>query len=152
MATTLEIFNKFAKFSSGKWLFSKLICWKAPYFNTIKPLFVELKPGYCEIKIKKRRAVENHLHGVHAIAMANLCELAAGMMTEVSIPNHLRWIPTHMEIAYLHKAKTNVKGIAKFELPHWQDSQDIKVPVSVLDENNVEVVHADITMRVSQKK
>lgn len=149
MSNTLALYNKFIKFPAGKWLFAKIICWKAPYFGTIKPRFIELKPGYCEIKIRKRHAVENHLHTVHAIAIANMCELAAGMLTEVSIPKHMRWIPINMQINYLHKAKTDVHAIAKLDLPNWQDQQDIPVLISVLDKNNQEVVNATITMRVS---
>lgn len=149
MVKMLSAYNALAKFRMGKWLFSKAICWKAPYFGTIKPMFVDLKPGYCEIKIRKRRAVHNHLKTVHAIAMANVCELAAGTLTEVSIPSHMRWIPIHMQINYLRKAKTDVKAVAKLDLPTWKDNQDMVVPVSVFDSSNQEVVNAMITMRVS---
>lgn len=153
MANTQQLFNRFAAWSGGKWLFSKIICWKAPYFSTIKPLFRDLKPGYCEITVRKRRAIENHLKSVHAIAMANMCELSAGMLTEVSIPAHLRWIPLNMQINYVHKAKTDVRAVATAELPtHWLDSQDVPVSVTVFDTQNQPVVTAVITMRVSQKK
>ncbi len=151
MPNTLQMYNKLCRYPGGKWLFGKFVCRMAPYFGTIKPRFVELKPGYCEATLHKRRCVENHLHTVHAIAMANLCELTAGLMTEVSIPKQMRWIPISMEIFYLRKAKTDVKGVAKLELPTWQDSQDIKVPVSVTDKDNNEVVKAVISMRVSKR-
>ena len=29
-----------------------MVCLKAPYFGTIKPVFKELRPGYCEIAMK----------------------------------------------------------------------------------------------------
>lgn len=149
MSKTLEIYNKLVKFPGGKWLFGRIICMRAPYFATIKPIFVELKPGYCEIRFCKRHKVENHIRSVHAIAMANLCELAAGMLTEVSIPDNMRWIPINMNISYLHKAKTDVKGIARLDIPVWRDNQDIEVAVSVIDKNDFEVVKAVITMKVS---
>ena len=38
------------------------------------------------MSLRKRRAVLNHIGTVHAIAMANLCELACGMLMEVTIP------------------------------------------------------------------
>tara|TARA_R110000868_G_scaffold410505_4_gene698893 strand:- start:143060 stop:143401 length:342 start_codon:yes stop_codon:yes gene_type:complete len=113
---------------------------------------VELRPGYAEVTLRKCRKVENHIRTVHAIAMANLCEIAAGLMTEVSIPNDMRWIPVGMTIKYQQKARTNLRGIAKIDMPDWQDSQDLDVPVSVLDNDNNEVVHAVITMKVSKKK
>ena len=49
-------------------------------------LFVELKPGYAEVRLPFRREVTNHLGSVHAIAMCNAAELVAGTMTDVSIP------------------------------------------------------------------
>lgn len=153
MSKTLNIYNKLTKFPGGKWLFGKIICFKAPYFATIKPCFVELKPGYCEISFNKRRGVENHIKSVHAIAMANLCELAAGMLTEVSIPDNMRWIPINMNISYQHKAKTNVRGIATANFPNsWADNQDLDVIVSVQDTANTEVVKAIITMRISLRQ
>lgn len=151
MQKTLPLYNKLVKLPFGKYLFSKIICWTAPYFSTIKPIFIDLKPGYCEIMIRKRRAVENHIRTVHAIAIANMCELAAGLMTDVSIPQNMRWIPISMQINYLHKAKTDVRAIAKIALPDLQNSQDVLVPVSVLDTNNEEVTSAVITMRVSMR-
>ncbi len=58
----------------------KNLCFKAPYFRSIKPLFRELRPGYYEILLRKRRSVTNHIGSVHAIAMCNVSELAAGTM------------------------------------------------------------------------
>ncbi|WP_299018285.1 DUF4442 domain-containing protein [uncultured Photobacterium sp.] len=70
----------------------------APYFSTIKPQFLELKPGYTEVAIKKRRKVTNHINTVHAIAMCNMAELAGGIMTDVSVPTKCRWIPVGMTV------------------------------------------------------
>ena len=152
MRSVLRLYHKCLKLPFGKWIFSQLVSRKAPYFATIKPRFVELRPGYAEVTLRKCRKVENHIRTVHAIAMANLCEIAAGLMTEVSIPNDMRWIPIGMTIKYQQKARTNLRGIAKIDMPDWQDSQDLDVPVSVLDNDNNEVVHAVITMKVSKKK
>lgn len=152
MTNVLSIYNKLTRYPFGNWLFGKVICWKAPYFATIKPVFIDLKPGYCEIRIRKRRAVTNHLGSVHAIAMANMCELAAGMLTEVSIPQNMRWIPVGMQINYLRKAKTDVRAIATMDIPAWHTTQDVVVPVIVLDTKDQEVVSAAITMRISVLK
>lgn len=53
MATTLELWNKVTAFPKGKWTFSRMLCLKAPYFGSISPLFIELKPNYCEISIRR---------------------------------------------------------------------------------------------------
>ncbi len=69
----------------GKWLFSRIICWKAPYFATIKPRFEEFRPGFSRVSMPKRRAVHNHIQTVHAIALCNLAEIGAGTMMEASL-------------------------------------------------------------------
>ena len=76
-----------------RWFFARSVCRRAPYFGTIRPRFEELAPSLCRVGMRKRRGVENHIRTVHALAMGNLCELAAGMVTEVTIPTTMRWLP-----------------------------------------------------------
>lgn len=102
--------------------------------------------------MKKRRRVENHIGTVHALAMGNLCELAAGVLMEATTPRGMRWIPKGMTIQYLAKAPTDVGAIAKIEPVDWTEPTDVLVPVSVTDTAGNEVVHADITMYVSPKR
>ena len=59
--------------------------------------------------MRKRRAVQNHIGTVHAIAMCNLAEMAAGTLTEISIPASMRWLPKGMQVQYLRKAETDVR-------------------------------------------
>jgi hypothetical protein len=42
--------------------------------------------GRCEVRIRDRRRVHNHIGTVHAIALCNLAELSAGVMTDATIP------------------------------------------------------------------
>ena len=63
-----------------------------------------LRANYCEVRVAKRRAVENHLGTVHVIAIVNGLEMAMGTVAEASIPAHLRWIPKGMEVSYTAKA------------------------------------------------
>jgi uncharacterized protein (TIGR00369 family) len=149
---TLDIWEKLKTKPAGKWLFARLVCIKAPYFRTVKPQFKKLEPGYCEIHIRKRRAVLNHIGSVHAIAMCNVAELAAGTMTEVTVPATHRWIPKEMTVRYLKKATTNLRAIAKpVGVLNTETAGEYHVSVSVIDETNTEVFSADITMWISPK-
>ncbi|MDH3590073.1 MAG: DUF4442 domain-containing protein, partial [Gammaproteobacteria bacterium] len=97
--------------------------------------------------------VQNHIGTVHAIAMANLCELTAGTMTEVTIPVDMRWIPKRMTIEYLAKAATGVRAIARIDpMPVFNAAIDVPVVVEVLDTSDVKVVQAVITMYVSPRR
>jgi hypothetical protein len=83
--------------------------------------------------------------------MANLCELVAGTMTEVSVPRTMRWIPRSMKIDYLAKAETDLTGEATLPVIREGEAQDIVVPVTVTDRSGKRVVLAYITMYVSPK-
>ena len=137
----------------GRWLFSRAVCFRAPYFGTIRPRFVELRPGYCLATMRKRRRVQNHIGTVHAIAMANLCELAAGTMTEVTVPVGMRWIPKGMTIEYLAKATTHLSAVARIDpMPPFDAAADVPVVVEVNDAAGAVVVRAVITMYVSPRR
>ncbi len=148
---SLALYEKFAKLPRGKWLFSKAASFKAPYFRTIRPRILDFKPGRIEVAMKKRWAVHNHIGTVHAIACCNLAEFAMGVMVDLSRPAHIRWIPAGMDVQYLKKAATDLRAVA--EVPaglDWEIEQIMVVPVRILDRNDVEVVHADIRVKISR--
>ena len=136
----------------GKSLFSRLICWKAPYFGSIRPRFEEFRPGFARVSMKKRRAVTNHIGTVHAIAMCNLAEIAAGTMTEISIPRSMRWLPKGMQVQYLKKAETDVEATATVDEIGEGEGREVPVVVEVKDRAGASVCRATITMWVSPRK
>lgn len=145
---TVAIYNRLQKLPLGTALFSKGVCIAAPYFASIKPRISALKPGLCQVDIKKRRSVQNHFKTVHAIAMCNMAELSAGLLTDVSIPKGGRWIPVGMEVEYLKKAKTDLTAIADGSAVDWHSEGDVIVPVKVTDTNNVVVFSAEVRMNI----
>ncbi|PTU30878.1 hotdog fold domain-containing protein [Stenotrophobium rhamnosiphilum] len=149
----LKAYQALSRRPLGKFIFSRGLCLKAPYFSSIKPLISELRPAYCEVQMSKRRAVQNHIGTVHAIAMCNMAELSGGLMTDVTIPTTHRWIPKGMTVEYLKKANTNLKAIAQPEAtPDWSVAQDYWVKVEVQDTAGEIVFRARIAMWVSPKK
>ena len=147
----MNVYRKCVKLPAGKHIFSKLVCMKAPYFGTIKPLFIALRPGYCEITMKKRRAVHNHIKSVHAIAMCNISELAAGTMLEATLPSSMRWIPKSMTVEYLKIARTDLKAMCQISTEGLEHPQELPMTVHVMDTSKAEVFRAVITMHISEK-
>ncbi len=143
MNQTLAMFNQ-----AGAEKFTELACQMAPYFKSISPLFLALEPGYAEVQLKKARAVENHLGTVHAIAMCNAAELAAGTMTQASIPHGMRWIPKKMEVEYQRKAKTDLRAVADARDIDFSTPGDKVIKVALLDAENACVCLIHITMDV----
>ncbi|MFQ5610426.1 MAG: hotdog fold domain-containing protein [Woeseiaceae bacterium] len=142
-----------SRWPAGQWLFSRAVCFKAPYFASIRPQFVELRPGYSVVTMRKRRRVRNHIGTVHAIAMCNLAEIAAGTVTEVSMPPHFRWIPKGMTVRYLAKAQTDLKAVAVIDpMPSFENAEDVPVRVTVTDTSDQVVFSANITMYISPRR
>ncbi len=134
---------------AGAAQFSGMIGQVAPYFASIAPQFVELRPGYAEVTFAKRREVLNHIGTVHAIALCNSAELAAGTMTDVSIPDGCRWIPKGMTVEYLAKADGDIRTVADGSAVDWEVLGDVKVPVMAYVGDKA-VFRAEITMYVSK--
>lgn len=152
MNKVLSVYDKCRRLPFGKKLFTKLICIKAPYFQSIRPVFTRLEPGFGEILMKNRRRVRNHINSIHAIAMCNMCELVGGTVLECSIPSHLRWIPKEMRVEYLKVARTDLTASCRIEETVWQDAMELPLVVEVVDTNGILVLRATITMHVSRKK
>ncbi len=143
MSQFLKMFNQM-----GGQAFSQGIAQVAPYFSTIDPDVVELKPGYCEVNLKNQKKVHNHIGTVHAIAMCNAAELAGGMTTDVSIPKGARWIPKGMTVEYLAKAKTDLKVVCDASDVDFSQPGNIVVSVAAFDTEGTKCFTADITMNV----
>lgn len=143
MSQTLAAFNAF-----GAESFGNMVCQQAPYFSTIQPELMDLKPNFAEARVPFRKEITNHIGTVHAIAMCNAAELVAGLMTDASIPNGAKWIPQAMSVKYLAKAKTTLRAVANGEEIDWDTAGEKTVPVEVFDEDNQRVFTADITMNV----
>ena len=84
--------------------------------------------------------------------MCNMAELAGGLMTEVSLPQGKRWIPSGMTVKYLKKAKTNLTAIADGNELDWNRDGEVEVPVRITDDNNELVFSAAIKMNIKTMK
>ncbi|GAB4002051.1 hotdog fold domain-containing protein [Nocardioides ultimimeridianus] len=139
--------------SVGKRVFSFAFSQKAPYFATIHPRVVDLRPNYAEVRIPKRRGVQNHIGTVHAIALCNGLEMAMGALAETTIPASKRWIPKGMDVSYTAKATSDIRCIAETDQEQW-DTANGELPVRVkgVREDGTVVVEGVIRLWVTDKK
>lgn len=153
MTPLLRLYHRFERLPLGRWLFSRAVCFKAPYFGTVHPTIITLEPGRCEARIPHRRGMQNHIGSVHAIALCNLAELCAGVMTDASIPADMRWIPKGMTVQYLKKAMGAQTGVATPAIPLVSAAQGYEMPVrvEVRDAGGEATFRAEVVMWVSPK-
>ena len=130
-ASVLELYRRVTRWPAGPWLFSRAVCFKAPYFASIRPRIELLEPGRCVASLRHRRRVTNHLGTVHAIALCNLAELSGGLAIDASLPASMRWIPKGMTVEYLRKAVGTMRAVATPAQPAIEAGAGYELPVNV---------------------
>ena len=153
MPSVLALYQRLAGWPAGRWLFSRLVCLKAPYFSSIAPRIVTLEPGRGIATLRHRRAVTNHIGTVHAIALCNLAEFVGGLTCDVSLPAGMRWIPKGMTVAYLKKAAGTMRATATPAFAPYVSEQGYDLPFEVAIENPAgeAVFKASIAMWITPK-
>jgi acyl-coenzyme A thioesterase PaaI-like protein len=152
MADVLDMWKRTTAVPQGRRVFSAAFSRRAPYFASVKPLFIDIRPNYAELSIKKRRSVQNHIGTVHAIALCNGLEAAMGALAEASIPKDKRWIPKGMDISYTAKADSDIRCIAETDPEQWEgDDPDLPVRVRGVRRDGTVVIEGVIKLWVTPK-
>ncbi len=146
----LSLYNKCCRLPLGQRFFSWYGARKAPYFSTVSPRIETLQPNHCQLRIIKRKRVQNHIGTMHVIAIANGLEMAMGFMAEASIPKHLRWIPKGMTLTYPAKADSDIVCRASVDESAWVPG-DMAVAVEAVNASGTTVVSGTINLWISEK-
>ncbi len=136
----------------GRGAFSLAFALKAPYFLTIAPTLVELRPNHAEVRVRKWWGVHNHIGTVHVIALANGMEMAMGALAEASIPPHLRWIPKGMQLEYLAMSSSTMLATADTDPADWEGPGEVEVRVQAARIDGTVAVRGVIRLHVSARK
>lgn len=154
MPTILERYQNLSRYPGGKFIFAKLVGLSAPFFSKIHPIFVDLRPAYCETQIKDRRSVRNHLGTINAGALCSMAEMTGGLALDTIIPNSMRWIPKTMTVEYIAKAIGTITAISEFDpsiITDIGDGGDVVIPITVSNARGKTCFTADITFYISHK-
>ncbi len=148
IARLQRLWQRLAPLPGGTWLFSRILGWIIPYTGTIGANVKELKPGYALIELRDRRRVRNHLHSIHALALANLGELASGLAMLGTLPANTRGIPTQLSIDYFKKARGMLTAESHCRPPMVSEDIDFKVYADIRDSEGDQVARTTVIWRL----
>lgn len=149
MPSTLQLYRTLSALPQGKRLFSLAFSQKAPYFASIHLRVEQMRPHYAAVALPKRRAVQNHIGTVHAIAVCNGLEAAMGLLAEATVPEGYRWLPKGMEVEYLAKSTTDLVCTAETTEIDWAGAPDVPVTVRATRADGTVVVDGTIRLWVT---
>lgn len=152
MSKVLDLYERATRVPVlGRGAFSLAFAVKAPYFLTIAPTVLELRPNYAKVRIRKWWGVHNHIGTVHAIAVCNGLEMAMGALAEATVPAHLRWLPKGMSVDYRALSDSTLTAIAETDPADWEQPGEVGVRVRAERADGVVVVEGVITLHVSER-
>lgn len=146
-----QTWDRLHKLPGGKLAFSRMIGHAARYTGSIRPLVEDLGHRSSKVSMKDRPAVRNHLESVHAVALANLCEVTGNIALAYTMPDDARFIVAGMSLDYKKKARGTITGTC--ECPDITSSAEceVQVPVVLRDAAGDIVVEAVLRTLVGPK-
>lgn len=136
----------------GRWLFSRLLGRLNRYSGSLGATVCALEPGYAQVQLRDRAALRNHLHSIHAIALANLCELTSGLALLAALPATARGIPIALSIRYHKKARGTLTAESRCALPDVTVDGEHEFAATVRDASGEEVASAAVRWKLGPVK
>ena len=150
-STVMERWNRAKGSSFGRWLFSRAAGRFAPYTGTIGARIEEIEPGHSVVTLRDRKAVRNHLNSIHAVALANVTELAGSLSIIASMQPDTRMIPVRLETEYLKKARGLLTAEGSCKIPDLDFEGELHGNVVIRDSAGDEVARGRVTVVIGPR-
>jgi len=135
----------------GKRIFSVILGWVVPYSGTLAANIKEINAGFVSVELIERWRLRNHLGSIHAMALANICELGSGLALLSKLTPEYRAILVGFEVRYLKKARGKISVECDLRDLRIPLDTELFVPVSARDKDGEIVVTAKAHWRIGRK-
>ena len=160
LSRTYGIYEAMESWPFGKWIFTRLVGFFAPYSGSIGATVLEMSPGTCEMYMTDRPWKRNPFSSLHAVALANLAEMTSGLacMTAFEAVKGAIGIPVSMSIDYIAKARGTCycRSSLPKVIPSTPGVYPMMISCDVFDESGVVCAKAMVgwsfKVRESKKK
>ncbi|RYE92723.1 MAG: DUF4442 domain-containing protein [Myxococcales bacterium] len=130
---------------------------QVPFVGTAGLQLEALTSREAVVTVKNRRGVQNHIHGVHAAAMALLAETATGAVFSMSVPDTAVPLLRSMHVDFVKRATGALRAVATLtaeqrSLVASTPRGDTVVAVSVTDEAGATPISVTMTWAWAPKK
>lgn len=96
----------------NKWLLNLVLSRSIPFNAPHHFKIVTIKPGEVQIALPYRKSNLNHVNGIHACALATLCEFTTGLaIISLISEKEYRIILKSLRVEYLYQARMDVIGV-----------------------------------------
>jgi len=120
-----------------------------PLVGTCGAEYLDVSPHKVVVRIKNRRAVRNHIKGVHACAMVLAAETATGFIVGINLPDDKIPLIKSMQVNFKQRAQGDIIATATLNEAQIVRIQtdakgDVTVPVILTDSEQKNPVEFEI--------
>lgn len=150
-ARVLALWRRCAGLPFGRSLFMFAFGSMVPYSGALGARVESLEPGHVVLRLRERHGVRNHLNSVHALALANMGEMASGLAMTTALPPGIRSIVTNLSIEYRKKARGLLTAESRVTVPEVR-GEDVEhdVVAEIRDEANEIVAVVTVRWRLGE--
>jgi hypothetical protein len=138
-STIISKVNKTPTFIRS-FLLTKLFSSKVKFAGTTGIVIKEITLRKTQLFLANKKAVQNHIGGIHAIAAAVLAESATGIVFGMNVPDSKLPLLKSMQVNYQRRMQGGLSAIAilsdeQIVLIFQEEKGSILVPVTIQDES-----------------